>query len=552
MVTVYVTTVIVFLLIIAYPVVHWITGIVRDSRRSDLMIAVLKDLGLSELRQGTACDKLVYVKSTQAVDKYTDIDFFKEDASNLGFISNVLCAKRNYQKLITDFIFDNQYKTMKEYDYVETMLKNSLQDIETFVLTVLYTSPAGRKYYSRDITIDENRLRYIEKNPQLLMSKSEYNQYVKKIEQGALKSKQDYLYEKVNSFIDYVNANKDKLIRKEDSETLDSLISQLLDKVVTKVEKIKTTDSHDWNILEGYVDNIGESITRIITDNQRILDYYDSEDFKSIVSTCQTLMNSQKDFNEYIDEKVKSISKLFGTRVTRNETKFDDTYGYVHTYKKTITPFTAEVSAQVFASAENNPLQYVVKQFYPDKSKYPEQIKQLQCLIEELQTLKDAKQIIESYKKEYTQYLTTVPNYVLSYDEDMFYSKLGFATVNEKSFTVEYKFVYTSNGGFAQRSFTVPMTEETIIQLIESLESKLTQSSFAKEQRALMTSKLRQKIKERDDFTCRCCSNSVHNEPNLLLEIDHIIPVAKGGLTEESNLQTLCWRCNRSKSDKIV
>ena len=41
-------------------------------------------------------------------------------------------------------------------------------------------------------------------------------------------------------------------------------------------------------------------------------------------------------------------------------------------------------------------------------------------------------------------------------------------------------------------------------------------------------------------------------EPNLLLEIDHIIPVAKGGLTEESNLQTLCWKCNRAKSDKLI
>ena len=34
--------------------------------------------------------------------------------------------------------------------------------------------------------------------------------------------------------------------------------------------------------------------------------------------------------------------------------------------------------------------------------------------------------------------------------------------------------------------------------------------------------------------------------------IDHIIPVAKGGCTTEDNLQTLCWKCNRAKSDKIV
>lgn len=66
-----------------------------------------------------------------------------------------------------------------------------------------------------------------------------------------------------------------------------------------------------------------------------------------------------------------------------------------------------------------------------------------------------------------------------------------------------------------------------------------------------MTSKLRQRIKERDGFTCKQCGASIQQEPNLLLEIDHIIPVSKGGLTTEDNLQTLCWRCNRKKGAKI-
>ena len=104
----------------------------------------------------------------------------------------------------------------------------------------------------------------------------------------------------------------------------------------------------------------------------------------------------------------------------------------------------------------------------------------------------------------------------------------------------------------AQRSFTVPMTEETIVELIKALESKLTAAAFAKEQRSLMTRKLRNFIKERDNFTCCNCQNSTRAEPNLLLEIDHIIPVAKGGCTTEENLQTLCWKCNREKSDKII
>ena len=73
----------------------------------------------------------------------------------------------------------------------------------------------------------------------------------------------------------------------------------------------------------------------------------------------------------------------------------------------------------------------------------------------------------------------------------------------------------------------------------------------AKGQRALMTAELREKIKKRDKYTCRKCHISTKKEPHLLLEIDHIIPISKGGITTESNLQTLCWKCNRSKGSKI-
>jgi 5-methylcytosine-specific restriction enzyme A len=50
----------------------------------------------------------------------------------------------------------------------------------------------------------------------------------------------------------------------------------------------------------------------------------------------------------------------------------------------------------------------------------------------------------------------------------------------------------------------------------------------------------------RDGARCRKCRAALH------LEIDHIIPISKGGRTEESNLQTLCRRCNRRKWKKLV
>ena len=50
----------------------------------------------------------------------------------------------------------------------------------------------------------------------------------------------------------------------------------------------------------------------------------------------------------------------------------------------------------------------------------------------------------------------------------------------------------------------------------------------------------------RDGGRCRKCRRSIN------LEMDHIVPVSKGGKTEEANLQTLCRRCNRAKSKKLV
>lgn len=56
---------------------------------------------------------------------------------------------------------------------------------------------------------------------------------------------------------------------------------------------------------------------------------------------------------------------------------------------------------------------------------------------------------------------------------------------------------------------------------------------------------LRFQILERDGFACRSCG------AKNCLEIDHIIPKSKGGLTIESNLQVLCGDCNRGKGANL-
>lgn len=486
------------------------------------IILIVAIIVLIRLIAGTQkVDAYVPVKSRQALEKYDVIKFFKENSGKLAEAESIIQRK-----------------------------KGSAQG--TYKIRVRYVSPAGRKSAIKDIVVRQSDINRFKNDPSLLMGKVEYNKHLKEQQKEALNHKQHEYYECVNNIIDYANTNRDSLVMNGGQKQLDNLIGQLFDRTVNSIKKIKTVDSEEWSLIGDFIVRIKSEVEKIISTNRRILEYYESPGFLKVKETCEALMSSQREFNEYINEKVQSISHLFGTRVVRNETINDDTYNYIRPYKKTITPFTAEVSAAVFASAENNPLEYIVKYFYPNKKSYPEQIQKLCQLVEELETLRDAKQIIENYKAEYQQYLGDVPDFIMQNDEAGFYARLGFATIDESVLTVEYKFSYTSGGGMAQRFFTVPMTEETIAELIKTLESKLTASAFAKEQRTLMTKKLREFIKKRDNFTCCNCGNSTHAEPNLLLEIDHIIPVAKGGRTAEDNLQTLCWKCNRAKSDKII
>jgi hypothetical protein len=65
-----------------------------------------------------------------------------------------------------------------------------------------------------------------------------------------------------------------------------------------------------------------------------------------------------------------------------------------------------------------------------------------------------------------------------------------------------------------------------------------------------VSARMRHEIFERDGFKCLDCGNSPAN--GALLEVDHTIPISKGGSNDPSNLRTLCSDCNRGKAARIV
>lgn len=62
-----------------------------------------------------------------------------------------------------------------------------------------------------------------------------------------------------------------------------------------------------------------------------------------------------------------------------------------------------------------------------------------------------------------------------------------------------------------------------------------------------LSKRLRFSVFERDNFCCQYCGERT---PKVVLEVDHMIPVSKGGKDELTNLITSCFDCNRGKADR--
>lgn len=87
---------------------------------------------------------------------------------------------------------------------------------------------------------------------------------------------------------------------------------------------------------------------------------------------------------------------------------------------------------------------------------------------------------------------------------------------------------------------------------LDSIKRKVTQKAHERygnipsdDNRKPIPDEVKLYVWSRDKGKCVNCGS------NESLEFDHIIPVAKGGNSTERNIQLLCEKCNREKSDNI-
>lgn len=209
-------------------------------------------------------------------------------------------------------------------------------------------------------------------------------------------------------------------------------------------------------------------------------------------------------------------------------------------------------SRSVCDNARMQPFKYVCKYF--DIKPTEEALGEFENLLNNFEAAKEGIKLSNQEKYRILKSIDSdIPQIIRKYGYDRFQRELGFRDVGLEDIEYpRYVFQYVSPGGNASMRCDVVMNIENLNRFINYLSEKIKFQKSAAGQRALMTSSLRKKILARDNHTCQKCGNSIHNEPNLLLEVDHIRPVSKGGMTTEDNLQVLCWRCNRSKGSKII
>lgn len=282
--------------------------------------------------------------------------------------------------------------------------------------------------------------------------------------------------------------------------------------------------------------------------------YYKSNSFNELKNKIQKYTTDCNELNAHIDELKRThvgIDQLdYGSATYKDTSQYK--YKRPELKKQIFAPNVYNCTRNVCDAARKQPFKYVCKYFNIKSSE--ENLSKFENMLNNFEAAETGKKLLINEKNSIINNISSeIPFLIKKLDMKNLEKKLGFEPIDLSTvYFPKYVFKYTSSGGNAGTQCDVVFDIHNLNRFVTYLSETIKFKKSAAGQRALMTSRLRREILERDGYTCKNCGASLQSEPNLLLEIDHIIPISKGGITSPDNLQTLCWRCNRSKGSKIV
>lgn len=280
--------------------------------------------------------------------------------------------------------------------------------------------------------------------------------------------------------------------------------------------------------------------------------YYKSEDFLKIKSRIKNHIDECNELNEHIEELKETYVNFkqtdYGNAINVDYSNYNYKRRELKSYKN--SKYVYNCSLTVCRNAQQQPFKYLCKYFNIKSDE--ETLNNFEEVLNNFSAVEQGKNLLNNQKKEILDGLwNEVPWIIKAFSKKKFEKKLGFQQIDFSNvYFPKYVFNYISSGGNSSMHTDIILDIENLNRFLVYLNDLVKFRKSVAGQRALMTTKLRESIKKRDNYTCKKCGNSTEKEKNLLLEIDHIKPLSKGGITSEDNLQTLCWKCNRTKGAK--
>jgi hypothetical protein len=282
--------------------------------------------------------------------------------------------------------------------------------------------------------------------------------------------------------------------------------------------------------------------------------YYKSKKFIEIKDSIKENTKKCNELNQHIEDlkyayvDIKSID--YGQATYTDQSNFNYKRPKLENLQREDNIY--DCSSTVCKNAQAQPFKYICKYF--DIKINEETLSNFENVLNNFSAAEEGKILLQRERDQILESISAkIPFWIRAFRKEKLIRKLGFDDIDFSQFYFpEYTFRYVSPGGNSSMSCGTVFDIDNLNRFIDYLSGLIKFKKSIAGQRALMTSALRERIKIRDNYTCKYCDLSTTQEPNLLLEIDHIIPLSKNGITSEDNLQTLCWKCNRSKGNKIV
>lgn len=320
-----------------------------------------------------------------------------------------------------------------------------------------------------------------------------------------------------------------------------------------------------YKILSGVFEIIADNINVIITVTLSGLGvfiaylayteiYFRSEKFNRIKESISEHTNNCNELNQYIEELKGSYVNIESYNYGTGKMNDNSVYNFQRReWSKHIQSNQIHhCSATVCNNARSQPIKYLCKYF--DIEINEESLSKFEKVLNDFTSVEQGKDLIKRERESILSSISkSIPILIQKFSKEKLTRRLGFEKVDiSDTYIPTFTFQYVSAGGNSSSRCDIKLNIENLNLLINYLNGIIKWSISIAGQRSLMTSHLREKIKERDNYKCCSCRLGIVDEPNLLLEIDHIIPLSKGGMTTYDNLQTLCWKCNRTKGAKIL